>query len=107
MESNGRLCLPIFAPSSTCAWKARRTVSSWRTEGGWLRVPRDGIDWLDAELNSLFIRDRIGGPRCVSGHLRAEVCLVDPKLPVKFRGDRGADVRRNTRRGHLHARPHL
>jgi hypothetical protein len=29
------------------------------------------------------------------------VCLIDPKLPVRFRGDHGADIRRNARRGYV------
>ncbi|WP_223637862.1 GNAT family N-acetyltransferase [Corallococcus sp. EGB] len=65
-------------------------------------VPVDGIDWRGTELVSIFLRDRIGGPYCFSGgHLRSEVCLIDPKRPVKFRSDHGADIRRNSRRGYL------
>ncbi|NNC20794.1 GNAT family N-acetyltransferase [Corallococcus exiguus] len=71
---------------------------------GLSEVPVDGIDWRGTELVSIFLRDRIGGPYCFAGgRLRTEVCLIDPKLPVKFRSDHGADIRRNARRGYVSA----
>ncbi|MFB1481689.1 hypothetical protein [Corallococcus sp. RDP092CA] len=56
-----------------------------------LRVPRDGIDWLGAELNSIFIRDRIGGPRCVSG--------APARRGVPGRPEAAGGVPRRPRRG--------
>ncbi|MBZ4373691.1 GNAT family N-acetyltransferase [Corallococcus sp. AS-1-6] len=69
---------------------------------GLSEVPVDAIDWRGTELVSIFLRDRIGGPYCFAGgRLRGEVCLIDPKLPLKFRGDHGADIRRNARLGYV------
>ncbi|MBN8233272.1 GNAT family N-acetyltransferase [Corallococcus macrosporus] len=71
---------------------------------GLSEVPVDAIDWRGTELVSLFLRDRIGGPYCFAGgQPRREVCLIDPRLPVRFRSDHGEDIRRNARLGYVSA----
>ncbi|RKH37437.1 GNAT family N-acetyltransferase [Corallococcus sicarius] len=68
---------------------------------GLREVPPDAIDWRGTELVSLFVRDRIGGPRCFAGGtLRSEVCLIDSRQPLTFRADHAADIRRNMRLGY-------
>ncbi|MFP2897458.1 GNAT family N-acetyltransferase [Corallococcus sp. 4LFB] len=96
----------IVRPIEGTGW--RDAVSPYGFPGaelnGLSEVPVEAIDWRGTELVSLFLRDRIGGPYCFAGgRLRAEVCLIDPKLPVRFRSDHGADIRRNARRGYVSA----
>ncbi|RKH07575.1 GNAT family N-acetyltransferase [Corallococcus sp. CA053C] len=68
---------------------------------GLREVPPHIIDWRGTELVSLFVRDRIGGPRCFAGGtLRSEVCLIDPRQRLTFREDHGADIHRNLRLGY-------
>ena len=68
---------------------------------GLREVPPDAIDWRGTELVSIFLRDRIGGPCCFAGGTRrSEVCLIDSRQPVKFRGEHDADIRRNIRLGY-------
>jgi hypothetical protein len=83
----------------------RDAISPYGFPGGVLdglrEVPKDAVDWRGTELVSIFVRDRIGGPCCFGGGtVRTEVSLIDSALPVKFRKDHAADIRRNARLGY-------
>ncbi|WP_224250209.1 GNAT family N-acetyltransferase [Hyalangium gracile] len=83
----------------------RDAISPYGFPGGVLdglrEVPKHAVDWTATELVSIFVRDRIGGPCCFAGGTaRIEVSLIDSSLPVKFRKDHGADIRRNARLGY-------
>ncbi|HYO58405.1 GNAT family N-acetyltransferase [Archangium sp.] len=82
----------------------RDAVSPYGYPGGVLdglsEVPKDAVDWRGTELVSIFVRDRVAGPRCFSGGTaRNEVFFIDPRLPIEFREMHRRHVRRNFRLG--------
>jgi hypothetical protein len=59
-----------------------------------------GVDWSETGLVSVFVRDRIGGRRCLAdGTERATVQIADPSLESGVRKRLGQQIRRNERRG--------
>jgi hypothetical protein len=82
----------------------RDAVSPYGYPGGMLEglseVPKDSVDWRATELVSIFVRDRVSGPRCFAGGTaRNEVFFIDPRLPVGFREMHRRHIRRNVRLG--------
>jgi hypothetical protein len=82
----------------------RDAVSPYGFPGGSLEglseVPKDAVDWRGTELVSIFVRDRVSGPRCFAGGTsRNEVFFIDPRLPVEFREMHRRHIRRNFRQG--------
>lgn len=67
---------------------------------GLSEVPKEAVDWRSTELVSIFVRDRVTGPRCFAGWtVRNEVFFIDPRLPLEFREMHRRHVRRNARLG--------
>ncbi|WP_164019459.1 GNAT family N-acetyltransferase [Pyxidicoccus trucidator] len=63
-------------------------------------VAKEAVDWRSTELVSIFVRDRVSGPRCFAGGTaRNEVFFIDPRLPLEFREMHRRHMRRNTRLG--------
>ncbi|RKH49558.1 GNAT family N-acetyltransferase [Corallococcus sp. AB049A] len=82
----------------------RDAISPYGFPGGALNglweVPKDAVDWTGTELVSIFVRDRVVGPRCFAGGTeRNEVFFIDPRLPVEFREMHYRHIRRNLRLG--------
>ncbi|MBZ4330031.1 GNAT family N-acetyltransferase [Corallococcus sp. AS-1-12] len=82
----------------------RDAISPYGFPGGALDglsdVSKDAVDWTGTELVSIFVRDRVSGPRCFAGGTeRNEVFFIDPRLPVAFREMHYRHIRRNTRLG--------
>lgn len=82
----------------------RDAVSPYGYPGGVLdglsEVPKEAVDWRGSELVSIFVRDRVEGPRCFAGGtVRNEVFLIDPRLPIEFREMHRRHIRRNLRQG--------
>jgi hypothetical protein len=64
-------------------------------------VPKGTVDWRGVELVSIFVRDRIGGPCCFSGATeRAQVSVIDTRVPVEFRRNHRCNIRRNVELGY-------
>ncbi|RYZ39624.1 MAG: GNAT family N-acetyltransferase [Myxococcaceae bacterium] len=79
-------------------------ISPYGYPGGLLdglsEVPKDAVDWSGTGLVSLFVRERVSGPRCFSGATeRNAVFLIDPRLPIEFPAEARRQMRRNTRLG--------
>ncbi|NOK22124.1 GNAT family N-acetyltransferase [Corallococcus carmarthensis] len=79
-------------------------ISPYGFPGGVLdglrEVSKEAVDWTDTGLVSIFVRDRVAGPRCFAGGTeRNEVFLIDPRLPVEFRENHYRHIRRNLRLG--------
>ncbi|WP_223644200.1 GNAT family N-acetyltransferase [Corallococcus sp. EGB] len=79
-------------------------ISPYGFPGGRLdglrEVSRDAVDWTDTGLVSLFVRDRVTGPRCFTGATkRNEVFFIDSQRPVVFQAEARRQMRRNTRLG--------
>ena len=67
-------------------------------------VPKAAVDWGATELVSIFVRDRVAGPRCFAeGTARNEVFFIDPRLPLEFREMHRRHVRRNLRLGFVNS----
>ncbi|RKH57394.1 GNAT family N-acetyltransferase [Corallococcus llansteffanensis] len=63
-------------------------------------VPKHAVDWRATELVSIFVRDRVEGPRCFAEPTaRNEVFLVDPRLPIELKEMHRRHMRRNARLG--------
>ena len=63
-------------------------------------VPKHAVDWRATELVSIFVRDRVEGPRCFAeATARNEVFFVDPRLPIAPRETHCRHMRRNARLG--------
>ncbi|WP_244237049.1 GNAT family N-acetyltransferase [Corallococcus llansteffanensis] len=82
----------------------RDAVSPYGFPGGLLEglseVPKGGVDWAGTGLVSLFVRDRVAGPRCFAGGTeRNEVFFIDPRRPLQFQAEARRQMRRNTRLG--------
>ncbi|RKI02873.1 GNAT family N-acetyltransferase [Corallococcus sp. AB030] len=82
----------------------RDAISPYGFPGGALaglrEVSKDAVDWTGTELVSIFVRDRVSGPRCFAGGTeRNEVFFIDPRLPVEFREMHYRHIRRNLRLG--------
>ncbi|QSQ24774.1 GNAT family N-acetyltransferase [Pyxidicoccus parkwayensis] len=82
----------------------RDAVSPYGYPGGRVEglseVPKEAVDWRATELVSIFVRDRVSGPRCFSGGTpRNEVFFIDPRQPLEFREMHRRHVRRNARLG--------
>lgn len=82
----------------------RDAVSPYGYPGGVLdrlsEVPKEAVDWKGTELISIFVRERVLGPRCFAGGAaRNEVFFVDPRLPIEFREMHRRHIRRNVRLG--------
>ncbi|RKH57379.1 GNAT family N-acetyltransferase [Corallococcus aberystwythensis] len=82
----------------------RDAISPYGFPGGALdglrEVAKEAVDWTDTGLVSIFVRDRVAGPRCFAGGTeRNEVFLIDPRLPVEFREMHYRHIRRNLRLG--------
>ncbi|WP_244981704.1 GNAT family N-acetyltransferase [Corallococcus exercitus] len=82
----------------------RDAISPYGYPGGRLdglsEVPKDAVDWEGTGLVSLFVRDRVAGPRCFAGGTeRNEVFFIDPRLPIEFQAEARRQMRRNTRLG--------
>jgi hypothetical protein len=82
----------------------RDAVSPYGYPGGVLdglsEVPKETVDWRGTELISIFVRERVLGPRCFAGGAaRNEVFFVDPRLPIEFREMHRRHIRRNVRLG--------
>ncbi|CAM3441190.1 GNAT family N-acetyltransferase [Corallococcus soli] len=82
----------------------RDAISPYGYPGGRMdglrEVPKDAVDWTDTGLVSLFVRDRVTGPRCFAGGTeRNEVFFIDPRLPIEFQPEARRQMRRNTRLG--------
>jgi hypothetical protein len=86
----------------------RDAISPYGFPGGVLdglcEVPKDAVDWRGTELVSIFVRDRIAGPRCFAeGTARNEVFFIDPHQPITFREMHRRHIRRNSRLGFVSA----
>jgi hypothetical protein len=57
------------------------------------------VDWSDAGLVSVFIRDRIGAPSLAGGTARSRVWLADPRRESGVRKRMREQIRANERRG--------
>ncbi|HVG64199.1 MAG TPA: GNAT family N-acetyltransferase [Hyalangium sp.] len=69
-------------------------------QDGLSEVPKEEVDWRGPELISIFVRERVLGPRCFAGGSeRNEVFFVDPRLPIEFREMHRRHIRRNARLG--------
>ncbi|RKH78778.1 GNAT family N-acetyltransferase [Corallococcus sp. AB045] len=82
----------------------RDAISPYGFPGGALvglqEVSKEEVDWSGTELVSIFVRDRVSGPRCFAGGTeRNEVFFIDPRLPVAFREMHYRHIRRNLRLG--------
>ncbi|RKH21876.1 GNAT family N-acetyltransferase [Corallococcus sp. CA047B] len=67
---------------------------------GLSEVPKDAVDWAGTQLVSLFVRDRVSGPRCFAGGTeRNEVFFIDPRRPLDYPAEARRQMRRNTRLG--------
>jgi hypothetical protein len=82
----------------------RDAVSPYGYPGGVLNglseVPKEAVDWRGTELISVFVRERVLGPRCFAGGAaRNEVFFIDPRLPIEFREMHRRHIRRNARLG--------
>ncbi|WP_233582899.1 GNAT family N-acetyltransferase [Corallococcus sp. CA053C] len=82
----------------------RDAISPYGFPGGAVaglqEVSKAAVDWRGTELVSIFVRDRVTGPRCfVGGTERNEVFFIDPRLPVEFREMHCRHIRRNLRLG--------
>ncbi len=82
----------------------RDATSPYGYPGGVLdglsEVDKEAVDWGAAELVSIFVRDRVSGPRCFAGGTaRNEVFFIDPRLPSEFREMHRRQIRRNLRLG--------
>jgi hypothetical protein len=82
----------------------RDAVSPYGYPGGRVdglsEVLKEEVDWGTTELVSIFVRDRVVGPRCFAGGTaRNEVFLIDPRLPLEFREMHRRHVKRNVRLG--------
>jgi hypothetical protein len=82
----------------------RDAISPYGYPGGVLdglsELPKEAVDWRGSELVSIFVRDRVLGPRCFAGGtVRNEVFLIDPSLPIEFREMHRRHIRRNLRQG--------
>ncbi|WP_233582897.1 GNAT family N-acetyltransferase [Corallococcus sp. CA053C] len=67
---------------------------------GLSEVPKDAVDWAGTELVSIFVRDRVVGPRCFAGGTqRNEVFFIDPHRPIEFQAEARRQMRRNIRLG--------
>ncbi|NMO16598.1 GNAT family N-acetyltransferase [Pyxidicoccus fallax] len=83
-------------------------VSPYGYPGGLLwglsEVPKEAVDWAATGLVSIFVRDRVRGPRCFAGATeRNEVFFIDPRLPIEFREMHQRHARRNAREGFVSA----
>ncbi|MBN9686988.1 MULTISPECIES: GNAT family N-acetyltransferase [unclassified Corallococcus] len=79
-------------------------ISPYGFPGGALHglqeVPKESVDWTGTGLVSIFVRDRVAGPRCFAGGTdRNEVFFINPRLPVEFREMHYRHIRRNLRLG--------
>jgi hypothetical protein len=79
-------------------------VSPYGYPGGALdglsEVHKEAVDWQSTGLVSIFVRDRVQGPRCFAeATARNEVFFIDPRLPIEFRPMHQRHVRRNVRDG--------
>ncbi|WP_244237941.1 GNAT family N-acetyltransferase [Corallococcus terminator] len=82
----------------------RDAISPYGFPGGEVdglgEVLKDAVDWRGPKLVSLFVRERVSGPRCFAGGTeRNEVFFIDPRLPVEFREMHLRHIRRNLRLG--------
>ncbi|WP_224250208.1 GNAT family N-acetyltransferase [Hyalangium gracile] len=82
----------------------RDAVSPYGYPGGVMdrlrEVPKHAVDWKGTELVSIFVRDRIMGPRCFAeGTERNEVFFIDSRRPITFRETHRRHLRRNFRLG--------
>jgi hypothetical protein len=82
----------------------RDAISPYGFPGGAVdglsEVPKDAVDWRGTELVSIFVRDRVAGPRCFAeATARNEVFFVSPRLPLEFRAMHLRHIRRNVRLG--------
>ncbi|RKG58074.1 GNAT family N-acetyltransferase [Corallococcus sp. AB011P] len=65
-------------------------------------VSKDAVDWTGIGLVSLFVRDRVSGPRCFAGGTeRNEVFLIDSRRPIEFQAEARRQMRRNNRLGYV------
>ncbi|MHA7629333.1 GNAT family N-acetyltransferase [Corallococcus sp. M7] len=81
-------------------------ISPYGYPGGRLdglsEVSKDDVDWTGIGLVSLFVRDRVVGPRCFAGGTdRNEVFLIDSRSPIEFQAEARRQMRRNTRLGYV------
>ncbi|WP_223644198.1 GNAT family N-acetyltransferase [Corallococcus sp. EGB] len=84
----------------------RDAISPYGFPGGVMaglqEVPKETVDWRGTELVSIFVRDRVMGPRCFAdGTERNEVFFIDPRMPVEFRAMHCRHIRRNLRLGYV------
>ncbi|RKH21763.1 GNAT family N-acetyltransferase [Corallococcus sp. CA047B] len=82
----------------------RDAISPYGFPGGALEglseLSKDAVDWAGTDLVSVFVRDRVSGPRCFAGGTeRNEVFFIDPRRPVEFREMHLRHIRRNLRMG--------
>ncbi|RKG85188.1 GNAT family N-acetyltransferase [Corallococcus sp. CA049B] len=69
---------------------------------GLSEVSKDAVDWTGIGLVSLFVRDRVSGPRCFAGGTeRNEVFFIDSGRPLEFQAEARRQMRRNTRLGYV------
>ncbi|RKH22905.1 GNAT family N-acetyltransferase [Corallococcus sp. CA041A] len=69
---------------------------------GLSEVWKDAVDWTGIGLVSLFVRDRVSGPRCFAGGTeRNEVFFIDSRRPLEFQAEARRQMRRNTRLGYV------
>ncbi|MBN8472460.1 GNAT family N-acetyltransferase [Corallococcus exiguus] len=69
---------------------------------GLSEVVKDAVDWTGIGLVSLFVRDRVSGPRCFAGGTeRNEVFFIDSQRPIAFQAEARRQMRRNTRLGYV------
>lgn len=100
----GTLRLPLIVRPPIEGTPYRDAVSPYGYPGGVLdglsEVPKEAVDWRGTELISIFVRERVLGPRCFAGGAaRNEVFFVDPRLPIEFREMHRRHIRRNVRLG--------
>lgn len=105
--SKGSLRIPLIVRPIE-GTQYRDAVSPYGFPGGVLdglsEVPKDAVDWRATELVSIFVRDRIVGPRCFAdGTARNEVFFIDSQLPISFRETHRRHLRRNFRQGFVNS----
>ncbi|CAM3760659.1 GNAT family N-acetyltransferase [Corallococcus soli] len=102
-HAGGALCLPLIVrPIEGTPY--RDAISPYGFPGGAMEglsgVSKHDVDWADTELVSIFVRDRVQGPRCFAEPTaRNEVFFVDPGLPLVLREMHRRHQRRNVRQG--------
>ncbi|MBZ4330270.1 GNAT family N-acetyltransferase [Corallococcus sp. AS-1-12] len=102
-DTGGMLHVPLIVRAIE-GTPYRDAISPYGFPGGELNglseVPAPAVDWRSTELVSIFVRERVQGPRCFTGGTaRNEVFFVDPCRLLTPREMHRRHMRRNVRLG--------